>query len=256
MIQKDDCVVFFNFRSDRMRQICQKFLETGITKNISTMTQYNHEFPFPVLSPPQQMTNVLAEWLAIQGLKQCHVAETEKYAHVTFFFNGGREEPHEGEERVMISSPKVATYDLKPEMSAKQVAESMAAAILSCKFSFVMGNLAPPDMVGHTGKFEETVKAVEATDEAVGIIYEACKQMGVTLFITADHGNAEKMCSEDGNLHTAHTCAPVPFICSDKSIKFDMERSAALCDVAPTLLDYMKIVKPEEMTGKSLILQQ
>lgn len=237
-----------------MRQICQKFLETEITKNICTMTQYNQEFPFPVLSPPQQMTNVLAEWLASKGLKQCHVAETEKYAHVTFFFNGGREEAFEGEERVLISSPKVATYDLKPEMSSKQVAEAMASAILSGQFNFVMGNLAPPDMVGHTGKFEETVKAVEATDEAIGIIFEACKKMGVTLFITADHGNAEKMCSEDGHPHTAHTCSPVPFICSDKSIKFFMEDDAALCDVAPTLLDYMKIEKPEEMTGKSLIL--
>ena len=238
-----------------MRQICQNFIETKITKNICTMTQYNQEFPFPVLSPPQQLKNVLAEWLAVNGLKQCHVAETEKYAHVTFFFNGGREETFEGEERVLISSPKVATYDLKPEMSSKQVAEAMASAILSGRFNFVMGNLAPPDMVGHTGKFEETVKAVEATDEAVGIIFEACKNMGVTLFITADHGNAEKMCSEDGNPHTAHTCAPVPFICSDKSVKFDLEGEVALCDVAPTLLDYMKIGKPEEMTGKSLILK-
>ena len=218
------------------------------------MTQYSHDFPFPVLSPPQQMTNVLADWIAKQGLKQCHVAETEKYAHVTFFFNGGREEPFEGEERVLISSPRVATYDLEPEMSVKQVAQAMATAILSGKFSFVMGNLAPPDMVGHTGKFEETVKAVEATDEAIGIVFEVCKAMGVTLFITSDHGNAEKMCSEDGSPHTAHTCAPVPFICTDKDVKIDLDGSAALCNVAPTLLDYMKIPKPEEMTGKSLIL--
>ena len=234
-----------------MRQICQKFIETGLTKNICTMTQYNQEFPFPVLSPPQQMTNVLAEWIAKQGLKQCHVAETEKYAHVTFFFNGGREEPFEGENRVLISSPKVATYDLKPEMSAKQVAEAMSEAVLSDEFAFVMGNLAPPDMVGHTGKFEETVKAVEATDEAIGIIYEACKAKGVTLFITADHGNAEKMCSEDGGPHTAHTCSPVPFICSDKEIS--LKPSGSLCDVAPTLLNYVNLTIPEEMTGKSLI---
>lgn len=235
-----------------MRQICQKFIESDLTKNYCTMTQFNQEFPFPVLSPPQQMTNVLAEWISQQGLKQCHVAETEKYAHVTFFFNGGREDPFEGEDRVLISSPKVATYDLKPEMSSKQVAQAMASAVLSNKFDFVMGNLAPPDMVGHTGKFEETVRAVEATDEAIGMIFEACKQAGVTLFITSDHGNAEKMCSEDGKPHTAHTCAPVPFICSDKSVK--LREKGSLCDVSPTLLNYMKIVKPDEMTGNSLLL--
>lgn len=252
-IQKDDCVVFFNFRSDRMRQLCQAFIDTELTRNICTMTQYSQQFPFPVLSPPQQMTNVLAEWMAKLGLKQCHVAETEKYAHVTFFFNGGREEPFEGEERVMISSPKVATYDLKPEMSVNQVAEAMIAAISSKQFDFVMGNLAPPDMVGHTGKFEETVRAVEATDQAIRIIHEACCMVGATLFITADHGNAEKMCSEDGSPHTAHTCAPVPFICTDKSVNFTGVEGAALCNVAPTILHYMNKEKPEEMTAQSLI---
>jgi 2,3-bisphosphoglycerate-independent phosphoglycerate mutase len=202
------------------------------------------------------MTNVLAEWISLQGLRQCHVAETEKYAHVTFFFNGGREEPFEGEERILVASPKVATYDLKPEMSVNQVAEAMAQAVLSTKFSLVMGNLAPPDMVGHTGKFEETVRAVEATDSAIGIIYEACQRAGVTLFITSDHGNAEKMASDEdaSKPHTAHTCAPVPFICTDKQKSF-ISGSAALCDVAPTLLDYLNIAKPEEMTGKSLLLQ-
>ena len=251
LIKEDDCVIFFNFRSDRMRQICKKFIETELTRNICTMTQYSQEFPFPVLSPPQQMTNVLAEWISKQGLKQCHVAETEKYAHVTFFFNGGREDPFKGEERVLISSPKVATYDLSPEMSSERVAEAMAEAIHSNEFSFVMGNLAPPDMVGHTGKFEETVKAVEATDEAIGIIFEACQAKGVTLFITSDHGNAEKMCSEDGKPHTAHTCAPVPFICSDKTVT--LNPTGALCDVAPSLLKYMSISIPNEMTGTSLI---
>lgn len=222
------------------------------------MTQYSGEFAFPVLSGPQQMTNVMAEWLAKQGLKQCHVAETEKYAHVTFFFNGGREEPFEGEERVLIASPKVATYDLKPEMSSPAVAQSMAAAISSGQFDFVMGNLAPPDMVGHTGKFDETKRAVEATDAAIGVIFEACRQKGVTLFITADHGNAEKMTAEGGHPHTAHTCSPVPFICSDKSIKLTQkldERPAALCDVAPTILQFMNLKKPDEMTGSSLLLK-
>lgn len=147
-----------------MRQICQKFADSPeLTRNVCTMTRYNADLPFPVISPPQKMTNVLAEWLAVQNCTQCHVAETEKYAHVTFFFNGGREEAFPGEERVLIPSPKVATYDLKPEMSVHAVAKSMAEAVSSGKFDFVMGNLAPPDMVGHTGKFEETVKAVEAT---------------------------------------------------------------------------------------------
>lgn len=162
-IRPDDAVVFFNYRSDRMRQICQRFADSGYTRHICTMTQYKSEFPFPVLSPPQTMTNVLAEWLSVVGLRQCHVAETEKYAHVTFFFNGGREEPFSGEQRVLIASPKVATYDLQPEMSCEAVAVAMAEAVRSDSFDFVMGNLAPPDMVGHTGKFAETVAAVEAT---------------------------------------------------------------------------------------------
>lgn len=162
-ILPEDGVIFFNFRSDRMRQICSMFLECRPQQRILTMTAYNAEFPFPNLSPLQRMTNVLAEWLAKQGRTQCHIAETEKYAHVTFFFNGGREEKFAGEERVLIASPKVATYDLQPEMSVKAVAEAMAEAVRSGKFDFVMGNLAPPDMVGHTGKFEETVRAVEAT---------------------------------------------------------------------------------------------
>ncbi len=147
-----------------MRQICQKFAEAPtLTQNICSMTTYSADLPFPVLSPPQKMTNVLAEWLAKKGLHQCHLAETEKYAHVTFFFNGGREEAFAGEERVLIPSPKVATYDLKPEMSVSSVALAMVEAVKNGRFDFVMGNLAPPDMVGHTGKFEETIKAVEAT---------------------------------------------------------------------------------------------
>jgi 2,3-bisphosphoglycerate-independent phosphoglycerate mutase len=254
-----------------MRQICQKFAESPrLTRNICTMTTYSADLPFPVLSPPQKMTNVLAEWLATQGLNQCHVAETEKYAHVTFFFNGGREEAFAGEERILIPSPKVATYDLQPEMSVSAVASAMVGAVRSGRFDFVMGNLAPPDMVGHTGKFEETVKAVEATgkssksehyrrryisllDAAIGLIWNACKESNFTLLITSDHGNAEKMRCEQGNPHTAHTCAPVPFICCDERISFTAHESAALCDVAPTLLKYMEIDCPSEMTGKSLI---
>jgi len=152
------------------------------------MTQYNTQYTFPVAFPPQRMGNVLAEWLGKKGLKQCHVAETEKYAHVTFFFNGGVEKQFEGEEREMIPSPKVATYDLEPTMSALEVAEKTAERISTGKFEFVMNNFAPPDMVGHTGVYEAAIKGVAETDKSIGVIYEACKKHGYILFITADHG--------------------------------------------------------------------
>ena len=256
-IGEGDGLVCFNFRSDRMRQFCQMLLEKrpDLVDSTCTMTQYKEEFPFSVISPPQKMDNVLAEWLSKQGSTQCHVAETEKYAHVTFFFNGGQEKQFEGEERVLIASPKVATYDLKPEMSVAEVAQAMAGAVRSGQFDFVMGNLAPPDMVGHTGKFAETLLAVTATDAAIAVIYEACKQENVALFITADHGNAEQMTSNDGKPHTAHTCSPVPFICTDASQAFKLPngRPPALCDVAPTILSYMQLPIPEEMGGQSLL---
>jgi 2,3-bisphosphoglycerate-independent phosphoglycerate mutase len=256
LIGPEDAIVFFNFRSDRMRQICQMFLNkrASSASRILTMTKYKAEFPFPVLSEPQTMSNVLAEWLASQKRAQCHVAETEKYAHVTFFFNGGQERQFEGEERVLIPSPKVATYDLQPSMSVAEVAQAMAEAVCSGRFDFVMGNLAPPDMVGHTGKFEETVEAVLATDRAIKRIHDACAANGFALFITSDHGNAEQMTAVNGTPHTAHTCAPVPFICTDKSAAFaDEKRGSSLCDVAPTILSYMGLPIPTEMTGHSLL---
>lgn len=156
--------------------------------HLTTMTRYNTQYTFPVAFPPQVMDNVLAEWLGKQGVKQCHIAETEKYAHVTFFFNGGVEKQFENEERELIASPKVATYDLQPEMSAMAVAEKMAERIKSGEFEFVMNNFAPPDMVGHTGVYEAAIKGVAETDKAIGVVYEACKEAGYTLFITADHG--------------------------------------------------------------------
>lgn len=271
-VHDNDVIIFFNFRSDRMRQIVSA-LGLGPEQlqftaacpyprglHIVCMTRYNADFPFPILSPPQSLDNVLAEWLSHQGLTQYHVAETEKYAHVTFFFNGGREAKFPGEDRHMVPSPRVATYDLAPAMSVAAVAEEVARAIKapSSPYAFVMCNLAPPDMVGHTGCWGPTIKAVEATDEAIGRILAACEEAGYTLVITADHGNAERMFSEGGQPHTAHTCSPVPFIIANQKhnvqhLRMPSDRPAALCDVAPTILTLMGLSNAPEMTGSSLI---
>ncbi|KAF8636779.1 hypothetical protein AX16_010980 [Volvariella volvacea WC 439] len=280
-IKDGDTLFFFNYRSDRMREIASLFglddkpIEIDIPKdlNITTMTRYNAEFPFPVAYPPLAMTNVLAEWLSKEGIKQAHVAETEKYAHVTFFFNGGVEKQFEGEQRYLIPSPKVATYDLDPKMSSHGVAKKVAEILDKQEDEFVMCNFAPPDMVGHTGVYEAAVKGVTATDEAVGIIYKAAIKNGYVLAITADHGNAEQMINpETGAPHTAHTTNPVPFIiASDKeTFKFEEDKTdkdktdareveeeqdpPALCDVAPTILDILGLSKPEEMSGRSLLV--
>ncbi|KAJ3177975.1 hypothetical protein HDU85_005692 [Gaertneriomyces sp. JEL0708] len=260
-IEDKDTLIFFNYRSDRMREITQTFggdIPFEVTKtpkdiSVTTMTQYKAEYKFPIIFPPQKMTNVLAEWLAHYKIPQCHIAETEKYAHVTFFFNGGTEAHYEGEDRVMIPSPKVPTYDKKPEMSAIEVAEKVAETVETKKYPLVLCNFAPPDMVGHTGVYEAAIKGVEATDKGIGIIYEACKRAGYTLFITADHGNAEKMFGDNGQPHTAHTCNPVPFVMVSPEHKFKPNKTGALADVAPTLLQVMGLPIPEEMTGESLL---
>ncbi|KAG2207757.1 hypothetical protein INT47_011877 [Mucor saturninus] len=261
-IKDDDTIFCFNFRSDRMREIAQAFgiapcpFDSPVPKNLEvfTMTQYKSDFPFKIAFPAQSMDNVLAEWLAKNDVPQCHIAETEKYAHVTFFFNGGTEAQFPLEERGMVPSPKVPTYDLQPEMSAAGVAEKVAEALDSNKYPFVMCNFAPPDMVGHTGVYEAAVKAVHATDTAIGVVLEACKKNGYTLFVTADHGNAEKMYAEDGKSpFTAHTTAKVPFVMADKDAKFKENAEGALCDVAPTILDFMGLDIPKEMTGQSLL---
>ncbi|KAJ2765328.1 hypothetical protein IWQ57_004821, partial [Coemansia nantahalensis] len=229
VIRDNDTLFFFDFRSDRMREIAQAFgikpasFESRVPEglHIATMTQYKSDFPFPAAFPPQKMTDVLAEWLAKKDVAQVHVAETEKYAHVTFFFNGGTEAQFTGEDRDLIPSPKVATYDLKPEMSALEVGDKVADEIATGKYPFVMCNFAPPDMVGHTGDYDAACMAIEATDKAIGRIYEACKEHGYTLFVTADHGNAEKMLSDDGSTpHTAHTCSRVPFVMAPGDRKF------------------------------------
>ncbi|KAJ7624536.1 phosphoglycerate mutase [Roridomyces roridus] len=275
-IKDDDTLFFFNYRSDRMREISAVFglpdkpMEVTIPKNlhITTMSRYNSEYPFAVAFPPQAMTNVLAEWLAAKGKKQAHIAETEKYAHVTFFFNGGVEAQFTDEERHMIASPKVATYDLQPEMAVQAVADKVAEVVKADTHDFVMCNFAPPDMVGHTGKYDAAVQAITATDAAVGTIYTACQDAGYVLLITADHGNAEQMLNaETGAPHTAHTCNPVPFIMAIPPKSKDKygfvedkegaeEEAGALCDVAPTVLDLMGLEKPEEMTGRSLLLRK
>ncbi|KAK7036254.1 BPG-independent [Favolaschia claudopus] len=278
-IKEGDTLFFFNYRSDRMREIVtvlgevDKPVDTAIPKDlhITTMSRYNTDFKFPVAFPPQAMTNVLTEWLSVKGVKQAHVAETEKYAHVTFFFAGGVEKQFDGEERFMIPSPKVATYDLQPEMSVQGVADKVAELVESKKFEFVMCNFAPPDMVGHTGKYDAAVSAITHTDAAVGTVYAACQKAGYVLLITADHGNAEQMRNaETGAPHTAHTCNPVPFILAGKGtkgeggeLKFvqdedkgEDEEEGALCDVAPTVLDLMGLPKPEEMTGRSLLAKK
>ncbi|KAF9116816.1 hypothetical protein BGX27_010433 [Mortierella sp. AM989] len=261
LIGDNDTVYCFNYRSDRMREIASVLgispppMEVKLPKNlhITTMTQYKSDFPFSIAFPAQSMTNVLAEWLAKREVPQCHVAETEKYAHVTFFFNGGSEAQFKGEDRDLIASPKVATYDLQPEMSAAAVGEKVAEEIGTGKYPFIMCNFAPPDMVGHTGVYEAAIKGVEATDAAIGTIYEACVKHGYVLFITADHGNAEKMLSDDFSTpHTAHTCARVPFVMTSKTLKFS-DTQGALCDVAPTMLRVMGLDVPAEMTGQSLL---
>eukprot|EP00753_Platysulcus_tardus_P005885 PLAT13743.1.p1 GENE.PLAT13743.1~~PLAT13743.1.p1 ORF type:complete len:561 (+),score=201.95 PLAT13743.1:108-1685(+) len=268
-----DTVIFYDFRADRMREIVEVlgFGHTGASKdgssplpfemdgdvpklNMVQMTSYSADFPFPVLFPPVSMDNVLGEVISSKGLTQFHTAETEKYAHVTYFFNGGVEVQFEGESRALLESPKVATYDLQPKMAVEGVGESVIAAVKGGEYDFVMCNLAPPDMVGHTGKLEETITACAATDVVIGDIYAACKEAGFVLVITADHGNAEIMLTDEGAPVTSHTTEPVPLIVAGDYGDFSLDRSAGeLADVAPTILALMGIDVPEEMTGKSVL---
>ncbi|KAJ5683942.1 2-3-bisphosphoglycerate-independent phosphoglycerate mutase [Penicillium maclennaniae] len=247
-IQDDDTVFFFNYRSDRVREITQLLGDYDRSprpdfpypKNISitTMTQYKTDYTFP------------------KNHSQCHVAETEKYAHVTFFFNGGVEKQFPGEVRDMIPSPRVATYDLDPKMSAGAVGAKMAERIGENKFDFIMNNFAPPDMVGHTGVYEAAIQGVAATDKAIGEIYEACKKHNYILMITADHGNAEEMLNEKGTPKTSHTLNKVPFVMANAPAGWSLAKEGGvLGDVAPTVLAAMGIEQPAEMTGKSLLVK-
>ncbi|OGE53043.1 hypothetical protein PENARI_c008G05388 [Penicillium arizonense] len=264
-VQDDDTVFFFNYRSDRVREITQLLGDYDRSprpdfpypKNISltTMTQYKTDYTFDVAFPPQHMGNVLSEWLGKKNLQQCHIAETEKYAHVTFFFNGGVEKQFPGEVRDMIPSPRVATYDLDPKMSAAAVGTKMAERLGEKKFDFVMNNFAPPDMVGHTGVYEAAIQGVAATDKAIGEIYEACKKNNYVLFITADHGNAEEMLNEKGTPKTSHTLNKVPFVMANAPESWSLKKGGVLGDVAPTVLAAMGIEQPEEMSGENLLIK-
>ncbi len=257
-VSDKDSLIFFNFRSDRAREITKAFIEDNFdgfkrcshpSVHFVGFTQYDESFDIPVAFPCEPMKNILAEVLSEHNLKQFRIAETEKYAHVTFFFNGGREEPFKGEERLLIPSPKVATYDLKPEMSAYRVTEEVIKAVLSEKYDVIVMNYANLDMVGHTGVFHAAVKAVEVVDECIGKVFSAIRSIGGLLIITADHGNSEQM--TNNGVHTAHTCNPVPFIFCEYGVRL---RNGILADIAPTILEVLGIKKPEEMTGKSLIV--
>ena len=259
-----DSVIFFNFRPDRARELTRAFVDddfAGFERNrqpkvsFVCLTEYDPEIAAPVAFPKTFPEEVLADVLSEAGLRQYHIAETEKYAHVTFFLNGGREEPKRGEQRSLISSPKVATYDLQPEMSEPEVAKTLANAIDSNEADVYIVNFANPDMVGHTGVIPAAVSAVEAVDAGVAMVLAAIRQKGGVAFVTADHGNCDKMIAEDGSPHTAHTTAPVPFVFIDgaNTGRKLIDGGGALCDIAPTMLDAMGLAAPDLMTGKSLL---
>ena len=262
LMEDGDAVVFMNYRSDRAREITQAFIESDFdgfdrqsTPNLAgfvTLTQYNQAFDTPVVFPPNDLHNVFGEVIADHGLRQLRLAETEKYAHVTFFFNGGREEPFANEDRILVPSPKVATYDLQPEMSADEVTDRLVEAIEGGQHDVIICNLANPDMVGHTGIYAAAVKAVETIDRNLGRIVAALEDAGGQMLITADHGNAEQMQDpETGQPHTAHTHNPVPLIYVGPSA--ELAEQGALCDISPTLLKLLDLDQPAEMKGQSLL---
>jgi 2,3-bisphosphoglycerate-independent phosphoglycerate mutase len=248
-LRPQDAALFFNFRPDRARQLSERLLEAGI--DLTTMTRYRDDFPFPVAFEEQEVANTLAEVLAAHGLRQLHVAETEKYAHVTYFFNGGEESEWEGETRILVPSPRdVPSYDLKPEMSAAEVASRLCAA-LPDGYAFAVVNFANPDMVGHTGSIPAVVSAVEAADHALGHVVECVQALGGACLVTADHGNAEVMLEADGTSpHTAHTTNRVPLIVTDE--RLDVRPEGQLSDLAPTILGMLGVAIPVDMTGDRL----
>ena len=218
------------------------------------MTSYNEDFTYPVAFPKEHLVNILGDVLEANGVKQFRTAETEKYAHVTFFFNGGIDEPQPHETRVLVPSPKVATYDMQPEMSAPQVCEEVLKAIDNPEYGFILVNFANPDMVGHTGVIEAATKACHVVDECVGKIAAACKKHDIIMLLTADHGNSEMMVDEStGKPHTAHTTNMVPFVLINAPKDIELKPEGALCNIAPTVLQLMGIKKPAEMTADSLI---
>lgn len=261
-VQANDSVIFFNFRPDRAREITRTFVDpdfTGFERkngffplNYVCMTQYDAEMPnVKVAFGPEALKNTFGEYISNLGKTQLRIAETQKYAHVTFFFNGGEEKQYEGEDRILVDSPKISTFDLMPEMSAPEVSVKLNEAVRSGKYDAVIVNFANCDMVGHTGIIPAAVKAVETVDECVGSLVQAVKEMNGVLFVTADHGNADKMLDENGEPFTAHTTNPVPFIVYNYDC--EVREGGRLCDIAPTMLKVMGLEQPKEMTGVSII---
>jgi len=260
-----DAVLFFNFRADRARQLTRAFTEKGFAEfdagrrpalaSFTCMTEYHEHYDLPAAFRSEHPDHALGEVLAAAGLPQVRVAETEKYAHVTYFFNGGRENKLAGEERILIPSAKVATYDLKPEMSAREIAASVVSALGREGKPFILVNFANADMVGHSGRYDATVAACRVVDDCLGLVARETLRVGGTLVVTADHGNAEQMLQPDGRTpHTAHTTNPVPFILAGEDLRgVRLRRSGVLGDIAPTLLSLLKIAPPPSMTGKSLL---
>jgi len=263
-IKDGDGVLFFNFRADRARQLTRSFFEEEFQEfergqipdlsGLATMTEYDATFPVKAAFPQVLLSNILGEVCAREGIRQLRIAETEKYAHVTYFFNGGREDPFEGEERVLIPSPKdVATYDLKPEMSLSEVVRSLEEAWPRGGYDLTVCNFANLDMVGHTGNFQAAVQACEAVDDAVGRVEAMVLDRGGRLLVTADHGNADVMKDADNGMHTAHSTNPVHFVRVEEGVEEEDLRDGVLGDIAPTVLDLWGIKIPQEMTGKSLV---
>ena len=262
-INDGDTLIFMNFRADRAREITEVFIDPqfkGFTREqwpklgqFVCLTEYNKHFALPVVFPPVSLHHILGEYLSDLGLRQLRIAETEKYAHVTFFFNGGIEQAFQGEDRILIPSAKVATYDLQPEMSARELTERLIQEMNSHQYDVIICNFANPDMVGHTGHFDATVKAIETIDECVGKIIDAMQKVGGEMMITADHGNAEQMFDFETNQpHTAHTSDPVPFIYIGRKAKI-IKQNGLLSDIAPTLIYVLGFPQPIEMTGNSLL---
>ena len=262
-VEDGDAIVFFNFRPDRARQLTWAFMQDDfagfvrarVPRHLTyvTMTEYNVDLPnVKVAFPPHKVVSV-AELVSARGLRQLHIAETEKYAHVTYFFNGGREEPFPGEDRELVASPKVATYDQAPEMSATAVAERLAAAVGTGGYDFAIVNFANPDMVGHTGVFDAALRAMKATDDAVGTVVDAVLAAGGCVLLTADHGNVEELAFSDGSLNTQHSTNPVPVAFIASGAGAWTLRDGTLADIAPTLLELLGVPAPDRMTGRSLL---